>query len=227
VTDGDLLWADAPTGARTRGPRPLTRARIVAAAVEIADAHDLAGLSMPQLARALDSAPMSLYRHVPDKDALIGLMLDHAIGPAPDLDPEHGWRAALATWARANRAVFERHPWTLPLVSSGSRPMGPQECAWAEAALRVVVSAGVPIEEAPKVLLLVNSYVRGAAVPLADRSPTAETLARHGWSERLPLYYRLLSSAGRNRSDPGSADETFEFGLARCLDGVAVHVGEL
>ena len=71
-------------GARRPGcaaPHGLSRARIVAAAVTIADVDGLDAVSMPRLARMLGSAPMSLYRHVPHKDALVDLMLDAAVGP--------------------------------------------------------------------------------------------------------------------------------------------------
>ena len=77
----DLLWTGLAVEVAPR--RPLSRARIVAAAVAIADAEGLDAVSMPRLARELGTAPMSLYRHVPHKDALVDLMLDAAIGPPP------------------------------------------------------------------------------------------------------------------------------------------------
>jgi AcrR family transcriptional regulator len=55
--------------------------------------------------RELGTAPMSLYRHVPHKDALVDLMLDAAVGPPPALDGT-SWRERLADWVRANLGVF-------------------------------------------------------------------------------------------------------------------------
>jgi len=211
----DLLWTEPTATPR----RPLSRERIVAAALAIADAEGLDAVSMPRLARELGTAPMSLYRHVPHKDALVGLMLDAAIGPPPVL-PDGSWRERLAAWARANLAVFRQHPWALPLVT-GPRPMGPQECAWGEGALRVIADSGVAASDVGPVLMLVNGYVRGAAVPAADRAPDPAVIERSGRAAELPLIMALLTA---RPPGPGAADAEFEFGLARVLDGIEAHV---
>ncbi len=217
-TRPDLLWTgpDAETAPR----RPLSRTRIVAAAVAVADAEGLDAVSMPRLARELGTAPMSLYRHVPHKDALVDLMLDAAIGPPPAVG-EGTWRERLAMWARANLGVFRRHPWTLPLVTAARR-MGPQECAWGESGLRVIADAGLAPEGCGRVLQLVNAYVRGAAVPVADRAPDPAAIERSGRAGELPLMLALLTPPP---SGPGDDDAGFEFGLARVLDGVEAHFG--
>jgi AcrR family transcriptional regulator len=67
-----------------KGPRPgLSLERIVAAAVQVADAEGLAAVSMSRVAAELGTAPMSLYRYVTAKDELLALMLDAAYGPSP------------------------------------------------------------------------------------------------------------------------------------------------
>jgi AcrR family transcriptional regulator len=214
----DLLWTGLAVEVAPR--RPLSRARIVAAAVAVADAEGLDAVSMPRLARELGTAPMSLYRHVPHKDALVDLMLDAAIGPAP-ADARGSWRERLAAWARENLGVFRRHPWTLPLVTAARR-MGPQECAWGESALRVLADAGLAPSDRGSVLQLVNGYVRGAAVPVADRAPDPAAIERSGRAGELPLMLALLAAP---QQGPGADDGAFEFGLARVLDGVEAHFG--
>jgi AcrR family transcriptional regulator len=216
----ELLWREPDV--RDPARRPLSRARIVVAAVAIADAEGLDAVSMPRLARTLATAPMSLYRHVPHKDALVDLMLDAAIGPPPVAPDASGrWRDQLAEWARANLQVFRLHPWTLPLVS-GARRMGPNECAWGESALRVIVNAGIAASTQGWVLQLVNAYVRGAAVPVADRAPDLDVIERAGRGGELPLLVALLREPPAASSD---ADAVFEFGLARVLDGVEADLG--
>src|SRR5215472_17170396 len=102
-----------------KGPKPgLSLERIVAAAVQVADAEGLAAVSMSRVAAELGAAPMSLYRHVSAKDELLTLMLDAAYGPypaqpQPEAGPEPGWRAGLSKWAWAMRAATQRHPWVL------------------------------------------------------------------------------------------------------------------
>jgi AcrR family transcriptional regulator len=214
----DPRWAPAaPPTAR----RPLSRAAIVDAAVALADAEGIDAVSMPRLARALGAAPMSLYRHVPHKDALVDLMLDAAIGEPPAGAATGTWRERLAAWGRANRGVFADHPWTLPLVS-GSRRMGPAECAWAEAALRAVVDAGLSVPDALAVLHVVNSYVRGASAPLGDRAPRTADLHASGRAADFPLLLDLLETS----PDEAPGEDPFEAGLAHVLDGVAAHVDD-
>jgi AcrR family transcriptional regulator len=217
-TGPDLLWTGLDAEMAPR--RPLSRARIVATAVAVADAEGLDAVSMPRLARELATAPMSLYRHVPHKDALVDLMLDAAIGPPPAV-AEGTWRERLAMWARANLDVFRRHPWTLPLVTAARR-MGPQECAWGECALQVTAGAGLAPADCGRVLQLVNGYVRGAAVPVADRAPDPAVIERSGRADELP---RMLALLAAPPPGPGDTDAGFEFGLARVLDGVEVHFG--
>src|SRR3954467_5496937 len=86
---------------------------IVAAGVAVADAEGIAALSMRRVAAELGAAPMSLYRHVRDKDELLLAMMDAAIAevslPAPPAD----WRDGLELAARSLWAGFRRHPWLL------------------------------------------------------------------------------------------------------------------
>ena len=90
-----VLWG-AEAGAR-RGPRPaLSLDRIVATAIAVADRDGLAALSMARLAQELGSAPMSLYRHVANKDELLVFMQDAAPGPPPALPP--GRRSSPGRW---------------------------------------------------------------------------------------------------------------------------------
>src|SRR3954468_18584982 len=104
----------APDGA-------LGAAAIVAAAIAVADAEGLAALSMRRVAAELGAAPMSLYRHVRDKDQLLLSMIDAAIAEVALPEPPDDWRAGLEIAARALWAGFRRHPW-LPSALSLTRP---------------------------------------------------------------------------------------------------------
>ena len=103
LTTEGLVHARPRSGTVVSGVRPrtnapahgeLSRERVIAAALEIADAEGLAALSIRGLAARLETSAMSLYRHVRNKHELIALMADAALGeeslPAP---PPHGWRA--------------------------------------------------------------------------------------------------------------------------------------
>jgi AcrR family transcriptional regulator len=74
-----------------KGPKPgLSLERIVAAAVQVADAEGLAAVSMNRVATELGTAPMSLYRYVTAKDELLALMLDAASASPPTGPPTSG-----------------------------------------------------------------------------------------------------------------------------------------
>jgi len=219
----ELLWG--VPGAPRRGPRPaLSRDGIVRAGIQIADGDGIAALSMQRVAARLGAATMSLYRHVPGKNELVSLMLDAAIGEPPALLEDTGWRAALAEWARGARDIFVRHPWTLPLVT-GARTMGPNELAWTESALRALAATGLPGPRLLDLLLLVNSYVRGAAADFTGgpRVPGRDSLLRFGRLERYPVFATVFQEASA-ADTPASEAARFEFGLGRVLDGVELFV---
>ncbi|MDL5155863.1 TetR/AcrR family transcriptional regulator [Actinomycetospora termitidis] len=210
----DTLWTPPTVG--RRGRPALTRGAIVEAAVGVADAGGLDAVSMPRLARTVGAAPMSLYRHVPHKEALLALMVDHAIGPAPDLAGT-GRREGFARWARANRQVFRAHPWTLPLVT-GTLRMGPAECGWAEVFLAHGTGHGLEPGEALVVLMTVNAFVRGASTPIGDRVPSADAIEAAGRGDDYPHLLGLLRGDGADEAtDPD--DAMFEAGLEIVLGG--------
>ncbi|MBP2368574.1 TetR/AcrR family transcriptional regulator [Pseudonocardia parietis] len=208
----DPRWSPPPAPVR----RALDRVSIVATALDVADADGLAAVSMPRLARELGTAPMSLYRHVPGKDALVDLLLDTALGAPPDLHG-CGLRLGCEIWATALRDVLGEHPWAVGLLA-GDRTAGPAECAWAEALLAHVVATGHPLHAAVEILHLVHGYVRGSAALAGDRLPTAADLERSGRAAELPVLARLLGGAVVR--GPGGAEPLFESGLRRTLDAV-------
>ncbi|WP_224391125.1 TetR/AcrR family transcriptional regulator [Pseudonocardia sp. ICBG1293] len=208
----DPRWAAPPSPAR----RTLDRGTIVAVAMRLADADGLGALSMPRLARELGSAPMSLYRHVPGKDALLDLVVDAALGEPPDLTG-CGLRLGCEIWAVALRDVLAAHPWAVGLLA-GPRATGPAECAWAEALLAHVVGDGHPLSAAVEVLHLVHGYVRGSAALAGDRLPTLDDVHRSGRADRLPVLSRLLGGAVAR--GPGGGEPLFEVGLRHTLDAV-------
>lgn len=224
----DLLWGERRRPAK--GPRPsLSVERIVAEAIAVADGEGLAALTMPGLAKRLGVGTMSLYRYVPGKDELIGLMIETAIGTAPDLAGTDGWRAAVSTWARAMRAIFLRHPWLLDLVVA-PRTMGPRELVWLELGLRSVAELPLPPMVRFDLSLLVNGFVRGAALETTQeerpdwRPPfSPQLLAEYGRTADFPLLMEVMSVFPAEHSAAGE-DARFEFGLTRLLDGIEMYV---
>lgn len=143
-----VLWRPAPAG--RRGPRPgLTPAGIAAAAVALADEEGLAGVSMARVAERLGVTTMALYRYVPGKDALLGLMLDTALGEAVEAagagspgvpaaaSGEPAWRTALERWCHDQLALAHLHPWAMEPAVTSSAP-GPARVAFIDRGLRAL-----------------------------------------------------------------------------------------
>ena len=162
-----------PAGVSARGARrdegdpDLTRERIVAAAIRVADAEGLAQLSMRRIATELGAAPMSLYRHVNSKDELLVSMMDSVLGedPLPTRLPK-GWRAQLELSSRMQWQGFRRHPWLAPALSITRPQLIPNGMRYTEWALRALDGLGLTIQEMIHVHLTLFSHVRGLALNL-------------------------------------------------------------
>jgi len=84
---------------------PLTREKIVDAALTLLERDGLQGISMRKLAQELDAGAATLYWHVGDKEQLLGLLLDRIVGEnqVPDPDPAN-WQEQLKVFGRATRS---------------------------------------------------------------------------------------------------------------------------
>jgi AcrR family transcriptional regulator len=228
----ELLWGEQPPARRKR---PLSRDRIVAAAIEIADADGLGALSMTRIADRLGCGTMSLYRHVTSKDELLILMLSAAPDPPPPQDRD--WRQALTDWANGLWDVYHRHPWILSAASAGP-PADPGQLAWLEAGLSAL--RATPLTERDKVSAIISllHYVRGAAAlaiemarptgshtgPAGGIDPLSypDLLAKLLDRDRFPAIAAALVAGAFDRT-PGDDPRTdFLTGVQRVLDGIDV-----
>jgi AcrR family transcriptional regulator len=216
-----VLWGE---GGPARRASALSLDRIVAAGIALADAEGIAALSMARLAERLDSKPMSLYRHVSNKDELLVFMTDTAPGPPPGL-AAGGWRPALGSWAFALRAVYYAHPWILQ-VTHGRPPLEPGQLGWLDRGLAALDGTGLNDHDRFAAVMAVLNYVRGeaqiGAILLRGPDPVdghyAELIDRFVTPERFPAL-AVFSAAGSfaTPEDPAAA---FEWGLDRILDGL-------
>ena len=214
-------------------------------AVDLADREDLAGATLPKVAKALGFTPMSLYRYVGSKDELLVLMRDSALGRPPATgQPADDWREHLRRWATALRALYRDRPWLARVPISGP-PSGPNELAWLEAGLHALRSTGLDWSQKVGSLTLLSGYTRHATLLSqdlaqgrgADRDQAtaereyarilAELLDPADYSETAQLFAsgHFDVPAAPNADDP-VLDEHFTFGLERILDGIAAAVAD-
>ena len=222
----------APAGrpTRHRDAPALSAGAIVAAGLAVTDAEGLAALSMRRVAAELGAAPMSLYRHVRDKDELLLAMMDAAISEVALPDPPAGWRDSLETAARALWATFRRHPW-LPAALSLTRPqLLPGALAYSEWVLGALSRAGWDPTTTFTAHLTVFTFVRGVAMNLEQQveAEVASGLTDDEWMTNQDAALEALVADGRHPHFAHvlrgmdfdlNLDALFEFGLQRLLTG--------
>lgn len=94
-----------------KSKEPLDRARVLAAAIELADEEGIDGVSMRRLSSRLGVVPMALYKHVADKDDLLAGMIDLVIAGYSPVPDGLEWSAAVRARILAARAALLQHPW--------------------------------------------------------------------------------------------------------------------
>jgi len=220
----EILWGDAATPRRSSG---LSRERIVAAAVELADAEGLAALSMARLAERLGCGTMSIYRHVANKDELVTFMLSTAPGPPPGPTEDTDWSDALTGWAIGLWDVYHRHPWVLQAAAAGP-PVDPGQLAWLNAGLAALAGTGLTERDKLAAVMAVLHYVRGAAALAieagqVDGPDYAGLLRRVPDAERFPALAAAVD-AGAFDDEDGDHRAEFRSGLGQLLDGIAAKI---
>jgi AcrR family transcriptional regulator len=235
----ELLWGvrERPS----RGPKPaMSLDQIVHAAIAIADAEGLEALSMRRVAEQVGFTTMALYRYVPSKAELLDVMVDTVNGERAILDGiPGGWRDKLEYSARADWALFHRHPWALQIAVH--RPVaGPNGLASYESALQAVSGIGLTPGEMLEVVHSVYNFVRGAALVSVDaaRAETQTGTSDEQWfaarsrfldtvfkSGRYPTLAAIIEAGAYEASSDAASGivghlAAFEFGLERLLDGI-------
>jgi TetR/AcrR family tetracycline transcriptional repressor len=122
--------------------RPLTPERVVSAALRIVDRDGVEALSMRRLGAALRVEAMSLYKHVPDKAALVDAVAARVLAELEPPDPGAAWDVRLRHVGHAFRKAALAHPHVFPLVVTRV-PTVPDAFAPIEAMLGAIRGAGI------------------------------------------------------------------------------------
>jgi len=171
----------------------LTREMVLDAATALVDREGLAALTMRRLGSELGVEAMTVYHHVPSKEALLdGLVERLVVGASAPLAEEAPWQDALRGFARAWLTGLQAHPHLLPVVLT--RPaVTTQNLDLMESVLERLQHAGFDPGRGLDVLYAVTGFVVGqAAVTPAGSGAQVETLAAEGLDQ-----YPLLAEAAR------------------------------
>src|SRR5882762_12035951 len=228
IVSGMVVW-ERPEPPNRPVLAPLSRERIVRAAIQLADADGLDAVSLRKVATELDVGPMRLYGYIASKEELLDLMVDavHA-----EIRPEgDGWREVLRSLAETTRHTVHQHEWLADLL--GGRPqLGPNALAIGETV--VAALAGVDVDAIMPVAGAVNAYVIGAVRrEIAERRAERTTgMDKRRWQAALGPYLERAFATGQlpalatvvRDAAHLNADQTFRIGLDFLLDGIEANI---
>jgi len=232
-SSNDPIWLREAK--RDPKPEPLTRERIVRAAMAVADDEGLDAVSIRRIAGELNSRPMSLYAHIGSKDDLLDLMHDAAVEETLVGDVPADWRDALRLLARHNRAAALRHPWLLATGDTGCS-IGPASLKRMDESAAAVRGLDVDGAMRRALVLAVDTFTLGhvraeLSGGIRRRATEAANTARR---KATAEYVQTQIDAGGlpHLADTGSAElladddsaKSFELGLDWLLAGAAASL---
>lgn len=203
---------------------PLTRERVLRAAIDIADRDGLDALSMRRLAKAVGVEAMSLYNHVANKDDLLDGIVDLVVAEIHVPVPGGDWRAELRHRATSAHEVLLRHRWATGLLGSRVN-VGPAMLRYIDATLGCLIAAGFTYEQADRAWNAMDSHIYGFTLQ-AINFPLDPTEYASAATRFLPLiphethpHMHTLATLVIAGTHTGTAD--FTFGLDLLLDGLS------
>jgi AcrR family transcriptional regulator len=213
-------------GANAERRTPLSRERVLRAAVDLADRGGIEGLSMRKLGQELDVEAMALYRHVRNKDDILDGIVDVIVGEIDDPEPGDDWKNTLRQKVVAARHAMLRHPWA-PRVLEERPSLGPAVLAYVDSVLGILLAGGFPLDLAHHALHVMSSRILGFNQDLfddggeADQTREAAATFSRTMADRYP-HLTELAMAASHEGGLGRCDDDVEFffGLDLILDGL-------
>ncbi|MEK0178769.1 MAG: TetR family transcriptional regulator [Oscillatoriales cyanobacterium] len=202
---------------------PLSRERVLRAAIRMADEGGIESLSMRKLAQELGVQAMSLYNHVANKDDILDGIVD-IVGSEIEV-PNLGidWKTAMRRRAISAHEVLVRHPWATMAIMSRVN-VGPAMLRYVDATLGCLCEAGFSLEMADRVWNAIDSHIYGFTLQelnfpfeATEYSEAAKTGLSLIPADKYPYLNRLTHYVIEGRYN-GIHD--FEFGLELLLNSL-------
>jgi len=206
---------------------PLSRQRVLRAAVALADERGAEGLTMRKLATELGVEAMSLYNHVASKEDLFDGMVDIVFGEIDFSSDSPDWKAAMRQRAIATRNALLRHRWATGLMESRTNP-GPESFRVHDAVLGCLRRAGFSLEMTVHAYSAQDAYIYGFAIQektlvfdTSDEGAAEAARQMQEFEAVLADYPHLVEVVGGHVAKAGyNFDAEFLFGLDLILDGL-------
>lgn len=202
--------------------RPLDRATIVQAGIDIADGEGATALTMRRLAEHLGFKAMALYNHIGGKDEVVASMVDAVAAEIAEPSADREPLLAVRDHAIATREALVRHPWS-PGLWMATLP-GPFRTAHMECLLRLFAHSGLDAETAHHGFHAVSNHVLGYTL---QEQAMASGLAAGDASETAQAFLDATSEsdfphtvAHVHQHLDGDTSSSFELVLDLILDGL-------
>lgn len=206
---------------------PLSRERVLRAAIDLADREGIAALSMRTLARELGVEAMSLYHYVESKKDLLAALRDMVMRELdlPDAAPRE-WKGAVRRMAVSYHKALGRHSWVHELTGAPTG-VGPGTLAYMEWTLGTLRRGGFSARMTHHAYHILDSHVVGsskweagivAAISKAKLPDLAKRVLAQVPAERFPYFHEHAQQhiGGATKGDK----HPFELGLDLILDGL-------
>lgn len=214
------------SGAKPADPKaPLSRHRIMLAAVALADRTGIESLTMRNLGEALNVEAMSLYNHVANKGDLLDGMIDIVFSEIDFPIDAANWKDAMRRRSISARRTLARHRWAISLMQSRTTP-GRATVQHHDNVIGILRRGGFSIPMSAHAFSVLDSYIYGfalqeATLPFETGEQTAE-LAEQILAQFPAGEYPYLTEMTREHVlKPGyDYGKEFKIGLELVLDGL-------
>jgi AcrR family transcriptional regulator len=203
---------------------PLSRERVLRAALDLADAVGIESMSMRKLGEELGVEAMSLYNHVANKDDILDGIVDLVFSEIALPSGRGDWKPSMRKRAISAHEALLRHPWAPSLMQSRTKP-GPATLRHHDSVLGRLRTAGFTLVMAAHAVSVIDGYVYGFAlqqinIPLQSREQVAE-VGQDILRQMAGEYPHLAEMITKHAMKPGyDYAKEFEFGLDLILDGL-------
>ena len=211
------------SASQTTHRAPLSKERVLHAAVVLADDIGIASLSMRKLGQTLGVEAMSLYKHVANKDEILDGIVDIVAGEIELPAIGGDWKMAMRRRAVSAHAVLLRHPWATSLIVSRAN-VGPAMLRYVDQTIGCLREAGFSYVSADHAWNAIDSHVYGFTLQTLNFPFQPDEYA-HVAKAFLPMIppdqYPWLNGLSQQVID-GRYDglHDFGFGLDLILDGL-------
>jgi AcrR family transcriptional regulator len=199
---------------------PLSKERVLQAAIAIADREGIDSLTMRRLAQKLGVEAMSLYYYVPNKDAIIAGIVDMVVSEI-DLPSGANWKTAIRNSAISYHQALARHPWATNVMR---KTFGSPQLRLMDSILRQLREGGFSAEVTYHAYHALDSHILGSTMWEAGFAAVKNDLAKlaEAFLKQIPIeeYPYFSEHARQHMTKAVRGKSTFEFGLDLILDSL-------